>query len=239
MPPKTPVLKILLIVFGSIIGFFCLIIIAVVISLSVPQNKSAAQISENQNPQSNTNIKLLPGIDKFLKENPQYGNVTEVFEKPDWDKGKRQQVNTNTGNYLFYMYQDDIASVYKYDITAEDGLMRIFHKEIPKPTIDTSEKEINKLQYRILFSFELSGKKGLYGEILVPNYSPKTPKETREKTLREICAKENFVSASMYKTEDAYHANISAKFLKQHPNALKNGFLGMIDEYGEFFDNND
>ncbi len=71
---------------------------------------------------------------------------------------------------------------------------------------------------------------GRYGDILIKTYSRETPKEERESVLRSIAAKENFHQAALYCSEEAYQANNSASFLREHQNALKTCFLGSLKD---------
>jgi hypothetical protein len=47
---------------------------------------------------------------------------------------------------------------------------------------------------------------------------------------------EGWVSVSAYSTEAAYKANSSESYSRQHPNALKDGFIGGIDENGKYYE---
>ena len=99
----------------------------------------------------------------------------------------------------------------------------------------SSIENINSLpNYRILFKVDLISGNGVFGELLIPNYSKKTPKNEIEKSLRAIIKKEGFVSAILYSTEDAYKANNSESFSKAHPEAMEEGYLGQITEKGMF-----
>lgn len=90
--------------------------------------------------------------------------------------------------------------------------------------------------YTTLFSVDLISGKGKFGEVLIPTLSKEVKSIEREKTLRGIMDSEGWVSISAYSTEDAYKANSSESFSKQHPNALKDGFLGGIDENGKYYE---
>jgi hypothetical protein len=90
--------------------------------------------------------------------------------------------------------------------------------------------------YTTLFSVDVISGKGKFGEVLIPTLSKEVKSIEREKTLRGIMDSEGWVSISAYSTEDAYKANSSESFSKQHPNALKDGFLGGIDENGKYYE---
>lgn len=99
-----------------------------------------------------------------------------------------------------------------------------------KATVEGQPSEIEPA-YKVLFSYSGKGRK--FGDILVPSFSRATPVETREVVLRAIAAKEGLDDVSLYSSEEAYKANVSASFQKSHPDALQNGFLGMLRE-GKF-----
>ena len=91
-------------------------------------------------------------------------------------------------------------------------------------------------QYTTLFSVDLMSGKGKFGEVLIPSLSKEVKSNEREKVFRGIMNSEGWVSISAYSTEDAYKANSSESFSKEHPNALKDGFLGGIDENGKYYE---
>lgn len=91
-------------------------------------------------------------------------------------------------------------------------------------------------QYTTLFSVDLISGKGKFGEVLIPSLNKKIKSGEREEAFRGIMAAEGWVSISAYSTEDAYKANSSESFSKEHPNALKDGFLGGIDENGKYYE---
>ncbi len=69
--------------------------------------------------------------------------------------------------------------------------------------------------------------------MLIASLSRKTPAAERERVARGIAAAEGFDELSIYSTEDAQKANVSASFAKAHPRAMKEGFLGSLRE-GKF-----
>ncbi len=102
----------------------------------------------------------------------------------------------------------------------------------------TKEEKLEEVlpTYSTLFSVDLFSGKGKFGEVLIPSVSKSSNSTEREKILRSIMKSEGWVSVSGYSTEDAYKANSSESFSKQHPNALKDGFLGGIDENGKYYE---
>ena len=96
--------------------------------------------------------------------------------------------------------------------------------------------EVNLPQYTTLFSVDLISGKGKFGEVLIPSYSKEIKSGEREKVFRKIMENEGWISLSAYSTEDAYKANSSESFSKQHPNALKDGLLGGIDENSKYYE---
>ncbi len=71
---------------------------------------------------------------------------------------------------------------------------------------------------------------GLHGEILVPDVSRSSPASKRESIARRIARKEDLSQLELYSTEDAYKANSSASYLKEHPDAMKRGYLGSLKD---------
>lgn len=173
----------------------------------------------------------LKTVKQFVKEHPEYGGVNSSKEMPDWDRGKRLQINTNNGEYLFYLIGEEVVGVDKY---LENGQReKVFNKET---SLSQTESSINDSipEYKVLFRVELASGAGTFGEILLTSYSKETPKEERESTLRSIMKTEGFVSCVLYSTEEAYKANSSESFSKAHPHAIENGYLGQITEEGLF-----
>ncbi len=204
------------------------ILLIIIVSLGVILNiGNFSSLAAGQN----KDISLLPGIEAFLKMHPEYGTVIYTEKVSDWANGKREKVKTSTGEYLFYMYNNEVVGIDKY---TKGQRSKIFHKDIPQlPENVTSKADRNLPSYKILSLVNLASG-GKYGEILIPNYSRKTPKELRGSTLRQIAVKEGFAQADLYSTEDAFKANASASYLKTHPNALKKGFLGSLNQDGTF-----
>ncbi len=181
-------------------------------------NSLKSVISSNDQESS---ITLLPGVSEFLKQNPHYGTLKETTPQPDWANGKRQVVNTSTGRYLFYTYNNEVVTVIKYEVNGEQKDM--YRKEILQPK--QAPKHVSATadipSYKILFEVNLASGEGKFGEILIASYSRNTPKEDRESTLRYIMKKEGLAVAYLYSTEDAYKANNSEAYSKQNPNAMK------------------
>ena len=75
---------------------------------------------------------------------------------------------------------------------------------------------------------------GVYGDVLIVSFSKDTPQDTREKTIQSIAKKEGLSEVSLYCTEDAFKANFSSSFLAEHPNALEDGYLGILKKDGTF-----
>jgi intein/homing endonuclease len=101
---------------------------------------------------------------------------------------------------------------------------------------EETKAEVVLPQYTTLFSVDLISGKGKFGEVLIPKFSKEVKSSEREKAFRGIMDVEGWVSISVYSTEDAYKANSSESFSKEHPNALKDGFLGGIDENGKYYE---
>lgn len=181
--------------------------------------------------------KLLPGIKPFMAQySSTYGKVTDVISQPNWANGKRQQVNTTKGHYLFYMEGDEVVSVRVYD--SKGNYMsqpELYHKDSSKlPETKAVAKSENIPAYKILFRVKLSTGEGFFADILVPEYSRQTSKDTLETTLRSIMKREGLIQATIYSTEEAYKANMSEKYSKANPKA-KEGVLCSVLKNGEFY----
>lgn len=86
-------------------------------------------------------------------------------------------------------------------------------------------------KYKILDQTKLF-EGGQYGDVLIESINPKTNKDTIKLIAQLISCYENFSEESLYCTEEAFKANFSESYLKQNPNALKNGFVCSIGKYG-------
>lgn len=175
---------------------------------------------------------ILPEVKTFIEKHPGFGKTLTVEDMPDWAYGKRQQIKTQSGRYLFYIYEEEVVDVYEY---LTDGTRKqIFHKDISELPADVNRKASEDLPaYVILDQFKLiTG--GKYGDVLVKSFSKDTPQNIVKTTLLKIAEKEGFTQACLYCTEEAYKANSSSSYLKQHPNALKEGLLGTLID-GQFY----
>ncbi len=89
-------------------------------------------------------------------------------------------------------------------------------------------------EYTVLYSGNMLGG-GQSGDVLIPSFSRSTPIETRERVARKIMQLEQMIQISIYSTNTAHRANISASYSKEHPGALEKGFLGAVRD-GKFTD---
>jgi len=173
---------------------------------------------------------LLPGIKDFITQNSsQYGTVKETAPQPDWANGKRQEVATTTGRYLFYTHNNEVVGVWKYESNGKRK--QLFQKDIPHTPQNVEVKATSGLPpYTILFQVNIAGGKGKMGEVLIPSYSRSTPKEKREATAKQIARKEGFTDLILYSTYEAQKANNSSSYAQQSPTAMKNGFFGLTQK---------
>ncbi|HUT09102.1 MAG TPA: hypothetical protein VMY42_01275 [Thermoguttaceae bacterium] len=58
---------------------------------------------------------VLPAIATWLNTHPEYGTAKSAENMPNWARGKRQQVRTTAGAYLFYLEAGDVVTVYRND----------------------------------------------------------------------------------------------------------------------------
>jgi hypothetical protein len=97
---------------------------------------------------------------------------------------------------------------------------------MPAREIKTKLKKLP--EYKVLGVVRLLG--GHYfAEILIPEFSRRTPIPAREAALREIAKIEDLTIASLYSTKDAFKANNSDRFARRHPDAMKTGYLGALE----------
>lgn len=174
----------------------------------------------------------LPAIAEFVEDNPEYGSVRETVAMPDWARGPRQQVHTSSGNYLFYVQDGQVVTVYRYE--DDSSRTQIYREPIPDTAMDVGDRpaEEGTPAYTVLDKVSLL-RGGVAGDVLIESYSLETPSRERESTLRAIMAEEGMTEAYLYCSEDAQKANLSASYRESHPSTLSTCFLGEIRD-GEF-----
>jgi len=97
------------------------------------------------------------------------------------------------------------------------------------PSPQTREAEGDLPSYIVLYVNEAGDGSGRFGDVLVPSLSRQTPASERESLARRIAEKEHINHMCLYSTKDAYQANVSGSYQEAHPNALRDGFLGVVD----------
>jgi len=70
--------------------------------------------SPNSAQQQSINRGALPAVSAYIQSNPNYGSVLGVSDQPDWAQGKRQEVRTTKGHYLFYLKGDQVDGIWEY-----------------------------------------------------------------------------------------------------------------------------
>lgn len=73
---------------------------------------------------------------------------------------------------------------------------------------------------------KLDGNK--FADIIIPSLSPKIRSDSLSQIAFAIIKKERIDEAEFYSTAEAAKAMYSVSYLKKHPNALKDGYLGSI-----------
>lgn len=184
-----------------------------------------------------TKSDVLPGIQMFLAKHQEYGLPIRKQSVPAWAQGERQRIQFSNGrNLLFYLKNGKVVTV--YEDTKTEGRKKIWGSysasaEYAKDVSRPSEGVIPK--YTVISAINLIAG-GKHADVLIPSLSRNTPHETRSKVAFAILKKEGLKSLSMYATRDAYKADYSFLFAKQHPDA-SNGRLGSISMYtGKFND---
>jgi hypothetical protein len=94
---------------GYKVYWWIIIAIFVVVILA---NRSAKQAQ-----QTAIEAELLPGISTFLgQQKADFGGTVDgVTEMPDWANGPRQQVQLGSISYLFYLQDNEVVTVYRYN----------------------------------------------------------------------------------------------------------------------------
>jgi hypothetical protein len=88
-------------------------------------------------------------------------------------------------------------------------------------------------QYTTLLSVDVYTGIGKAGEVLIPSVSRELKSRDREKILRGIMKSEGWVIISAYSNKDAYKEK-SCESYPNRPIAFKVGYLGKIDENGNY-----
>lgn len=117
----------------------------------------------------------------------------------------------------------------RYEWTPARGLVLSYDNRLPPPQ---DELDPTLPQYEILFRVRQVHNGRVYADVLVPGLSRAIPADARERIARAICRQENIADIVLYSTPDAYEANNSASYSRDHPEAM-NGLLGIL-ENGEF-----
>ena len=93
---------------------------------------------------------------------------------------------------------------------------------------DQSSSKVDVPEYVVLdIVDQISGVR--YGDVLVSTSSRQTTAGQIADVLKAIAEREGLGQAILYCSRDAYEANMSSSFGKQHPDALKTCFLGSLD----------
>ncbi len=127
-------------------------------------------------------------------------------------------------------------AVMRYEWTEAQGLVKSIDRRLPPPR---KERDDTLPGYRVLFKIRVpditmpDGR--VFGDVLIPSLSPATPSKEREDIARRICRQERMDDISLYSTEEAYEANMSAIYRESHPDAMNTGYLGLIKD-GKFHD---
>ena len=76
---------------------------------------------------------------------------------------------------------------------------------------------------------------GKEGDVLIPTFSRRTPLAEREAFARSIASSEELTTVNLYCSREAQKANVSERYSRAHPSALKTCYLGMLKD-GRFYD---
>lgn len=141
-------------------------------------------------------------------------------------------VNANRNEYMIrvFFYEpgntpgSDIPLI-RYEWTQQNGLTLTFDNRLPEPN-----EEINPdlPEYEVLDRIAMMNGR-VYGDILVKSISRSTPADEIEQLAIDICIQENLDDVCLYCTEEAFEANLNMNYSEAHPNALRDGFLGSLN----------
>ncbi len=90
-------------------------------------------------------------------------------------------------------------------------------------------------KYQIVLATDIYTGKGKAGEIIIPTISRDLKASEREKILRDILHSEGWLTVSAFSTKEAHKEKSCAEFNKRST-AFKLGYIGKIDENGQFLD---
>jgi len=132
---------------------------------------------------------------------------------------------------LFFYSQDQQPGVdvplIRYERAPNGSLVNTYDNRLPPPT---EERSLALPEFEILFRMKQMRNGRTYGDVLVPSFSRMTSVKVREDTVRAISKQERIDDITLYSTRGAYEANDSASYLDAHPNALREGLLGVLRE---------
>jgi len=167
--------------------------------------------------------RLLQAASEVARANPGDSMIRVFFyDVPDTPPRGDAQV--------CYQWTDEEGIVLNFDLRGGGESYRV---EAENAARESTSDEPQLPEYTVLDTVALiTG--GKHGDILIPTYSRDTSVDILEATANKIARDGGFTSLSMYMTEDAYRADMSASFSNEHPGALENGFLGRY-ENGQFY----
>lgn len=167
---------------------------------------------------------------KMLNDTLIFSIMTNNMDKSERIAQELAKQNSQYPSIRFFFYEStekEKIPVVRFDWDKKSGLVMIFDQRTPAAS---GQKDSKLPEYKVLFRVRQIHNKRVYGDILVPSLSRKTPINILEHVARAISSQEKLDDITLYCTEEAYKANNSASFLKAHPNALEEGFLGLLQE---------
>ena len=182
--------------------------------------------------QASLNYKILER--KMLNDALIFSVTTEQIDKAK--EIANELVEKNSGRFMIriYFYSSDSIpgndmALILFEWTRKRGMVKTFDTQLPT-LAEGHDKELP--DYEVLFRVRQIHNKRIYGDVLVPSLSRTMPVKKREQIARAISEREKLDDIALYSTRDAYKANMSASFLRSHPDALKQGYLGSLNEGG-------
>jgi hypothetical protein len=112
---------------GRLLLFGLVVVIAYGISRSSKKSSSSAStelMASGDEPRQTSYQSPLPGVKEFFASHPHFGTILDANSMPNWAQGARQQIGTDSGDYLVYLKVDTVVTLYQNDASGRRELWR-------------------------------------------------------------------------------------------------------------------
>lgn len=146
----------------KIVTTITMFFVATTISITMLVSMLESAIAPTGNNSSSLSGQVDVGEDidvkKLISSNPQIniGNITKIQRTKDWAYGQRFNISTGSGEYLIYVFENDIVEV--WDTTNERK--EVFRKDFKVPELPSNSKrdaDTKLPEYTILFQVKIAG----------------------------------------------------------------------------------